>query len=313
MSGWDGWAIMNSRTVSAVRITWIGLFSNLGLTALKLVAGVVGHSGAMIADAAHSLSDTGTDIVVLAGFQFADKPADQNHHYGHGKYETLAAAVIGGSLLLVGGGIFWNGATTVWGNFGGVPLEAPGVIALAAALVSIAIKELLYRYTASVGKRIDSHAVIANAWHHRSDALSSVGAMLGIGGAIFLGERWRLLDPLAAIVVSLFIIRVAIRISSRSIGELTEGSLDESVEAEIIRIASGVDGVTDPHNLRTRRIGSDIAVDLHICVNADMRVSEAHALASQVEEGVRNRFGQSTFISIHVEPLPESDPERQHE
>lgn len=304
---------MNRRTAAATQITWIGFFANLVLTALKLVAGVVGHSGAMIADAAHSLSDIGTDIVVLAGFQFADKPADQNHDYGHGKYETLAAAVIGGSLLLVGGGIFWNAATTIWSNLRGEPLRAPGMIALAAAIVSIAIKELLYRYTASVGKRINSYAVIANAWHHRSDALSSVGAMLGIGGAILLGEQWRLLDPLAAIVVSLFIIRVAIRISSRSIGELTEESLDETVEAEIIRIASGVDGVTEPHNLRTRRIGGDIAVDLHICVDADMRVSEAHALASQVEADLCKRFGQSTFISIHVEPLSERDPERQRE
>lgn len=302
--------MMNRRTATATQITWIGFFANLALAALKLVAGILGRSSAMIADAAHSLSDTGTDVVVLIGFRFADKPSDSNHAYGHGKYETVAAAVIGASLLFVGGGIFWNAATTIWANLKGEPLGAPRLVALVAAIVSIGVKEVLYQVTKRVGERIHSQAVIANAWHHRSDTLSSIGTTLGIGGAILLGEPWRLLDPLAAIVVSFFIVKVALRISYQSIGELTEESLDDEVEAEIIRIAASVPGVMEPHDLRTRRIGSDIAVDLHVCVDADMRVSEAHALASQVEEGLRNRFGQSTFISIHVEPLSERDSDR---
>ena len=293
------------RAAPARRVTWVGFVANLVLTILKLVAGVFGHSGAMVADAVHSLSDFGTDIVVLISFKLVDRPVDKSHDYGHGKYETLAAAVIGISLLLVGAGIFWSGAAKIWASLQGEPMERPGGIAFAAAVGSIVIKELLYRYTARVGERIGSQAVIANAWHHRSDALSSVGAMLGIGGAIVLGERWRILDPAAAVIVSLFIVKVGMNIASGSIKELVEESLDDSAETEIINIASNVPGVADPHNLRTRRIGGYVAVDLHIRVAADMRVSESHVIASEVELRVRERFGQGAIISIHVEPLYE--------
>ena len=291
------------RTAPARRVTWVGFVGNLVLTVLKLAAGLVGHSGAMIADAVHSLSDLGTDIVVLISFKLVDRPVDKSHDYGHGKYETLAAAIIGISLLLVGGGIFWSGAVKIWASLQGERMESPGGIAFVAAVISIAVKELLYRYTARVGERIGSQAVIANAWHHRSDALSSVGAMLGIGGAIVLGEKWYILDPAAAVIVSLFIVKVGTNIASGSIKELVEESLDDSDEAEIIDIASNVPGVANPHNLRTRRIGAYVAVDLHIRVAADMRVSEAHLIASEVEHRIRERFGQAAFVSIHVEPL----------
>lgn len=293
---------MNERASAANRVTWVGFCLNLVLTAFKLLAGVIGHSGAMVADAMHSLSDFATDIVVLVGFRFVGKPADKGHDYGHGKYETLATAVIGAALLLVGASIFWGGAVKIWHSFKGEHLEAPGGIALVAALVSILTKEWLYRYTVITGKRINSQAVVANAWHHRSDAFSSVGTMLGIGGAIVLGEKWHILDPVAAVVVSLFIIKVAIDISSGSIRELAEESLADEVEDEIFRIASGFQGVTHPHNLRTRRIGSDIAVDLHIRVACDMRVDNAHEIASEIESAIRKRFGQATFVSIHIEP-----------
>ena len=293
----------NERSRLANRVTWVGFFANLVLTAGKLAAGILGHSGAMIADAVHSLSDFATDIVVLASFRFVGQPVDKDHDYGHGKYETLATAIIGAALLLVGAGIFWGGATKIWASFKGEHLEAPGVIALIAAVVSIVVKEWLYRYTVKVGKRIDSQAVIANAWHHRSDAFSSIGALLGIGGAILLGEKWHILDPLAALVVSIFIVKVAVQISSGSLKELVEASLDETVEAEIVEIALAVPGVSHPHNLRTRRIGNEIAVDLHVRVDADLHVSEAHVIASQIEMRIRQRFGQSAFVSIHVEPL----------
>ncbi len=293
------------RAAPARRVTWVGFAGNLVLTVLKLAAGLVGHSGAMVADAVHSLSDLGTDIVVLISFKLIDRPVDKSHDYGHGKYETLAAAIIGISLLLVGAGIFWSGAAKIWCSFQGERLESPGSIALVAAVISIVVKELLYRYTVRVGERIGSQAVIANAWHHRSDALSSVGAMLGIGGAIALGEKWYILDPAAAVIVSLFIVKVGSNIASGSIKELVEVSLDETVETEILDIALSTLGVADPHNLRTRRIGCYVAVDLHIRVAADMRVSEAHAIASEVEHGIRQRFGQAAIISIHVEPLAE--------
>ena len=256
----------------------------------------------MVADAMHSLSDFATDIVVLVGFRFVGKPPDKGHDYGHGKYETLATAVIGAALLLVGASIFRGGAVKIWQSLKGEHLEAPGGIALVAAVFSIVVKEWLYRYTVIAGKRINSQAIIANAWHHRSDAFSSVGTMLGIGGAIVLGENWHILDAVAAVVVSLFIVKVAIEISSGSIRELAEESLTDEVENEILRIASAFSGVTHPHNLRTRRIGTEIAVDLHIRVACDMRVDDAHRITAEIESAIRKRFGQSTFVSIHVEP-----------
>lgn len=289
--------------VSAARVTWVGFVWNLVLTAFKFTAGVVGRSPAMIADAVHSVSDFATDIVVLAGLRFSARPIDKSHDYGHGKLETMAATVIGAVLLLVGAGVFWAGATRIWACIGGQTPEAPGVIALLAALVSIVVKEGLYRYTVSAGKRINSRAVIANAWHHRSDAFSSVGTMFGIGGAIFLGEKWRILDPVAAVIVSVFIVKAAFEILSGCLGELIESSLDDRVESEIIGLAKSVPGVADPHNLRTRRIGRDIAVDLHIRVDGGMQVREAHALSSAIEGLIRRRFGKSSFVSIHVEPL----------
>ena len=293
---------MNNRASAANHVTWVGFCLNLVLAATKLAAGLIGHSGAMVADAMHSLSDFATDIVVLVGFRFVGKPADRGHRYGHGKYETLATALIGGALLLVGAGIFSDGAHKISHSIRGQPLEAPGSIALAAAILSIAVKEWLYRYTVIVGRRINSQAVIANAWHHRSDAFSSIGTMIGIGGAIALGQKWHILDPIAAVIVSVFIIKVAISISAGSLRELTEESLSEDAEEEILGIVSSFSGVSHPHNLLTRRIGCDIAVDVHIRVPPGMRVDDAHDITSKIESALRQRFGQSTFISIHIEP-----------
>jgi len=293
---------ISERASLANRVTWIGFVVNLLMTIFKLAAGVIGHSGAMIADAIHSLSDFATDIVVLASFRATGKPADKSHDYGHGKYETLATAIIGGVLLIVGAALFWDGAVKIWNSINGEHVKAPGGIAFVAAIISIVVKEWLYRYTVNVGKRINSQAVIANAWHSRSDAFASIGAMLGIGGAIALGEKWHILDPLAAVIVSLFIIKVAINISSGSIKELTEESLDDVIEGEITQIVYNIHGVAHLHNLRTRRIGNEIAIDFHIRVAPDMQIVDAHAIMSKIEAAIRNQFGQSTFISIHAEP-----------
>jgi len=295
---------MSTRITTANRVTWIGFWSNLLLTSFKLIAGVIGHSGAMIADSIHSLSDLATDIVVLVSFKVVGKPIDRSHDYGHGKYETLATAIIGGSLVIVGAGIFWVGGSKVfWHYFKGVSIPPPGRIALLAAAVSILVKEALFRYTSHIGKRINSQAVIANAWHHRSDALSSIGALLGIGGAIVLGPKWTILDPIAAIVVSIFIIKVGLGISTGSVKELCEESLSEELEAEILEIATAVQSASDAHNLRTRRIANDIAIDLHIRVDPEMHVVDAHVIACDIENRLRVRFGKTTFISIHVEPF----------
>lgn len=293
---------MSRRGSNPSRVTWVGLVWNLVLTSFKFLAGILGGSGAMIADAVHSVSDFATDVVVLTGLRFAGRPVDRSHDYGHGKFETLATAVIGAALVLVAAGILRSAGMKVWECMRGVQPDAPGSIALVAALVSIISKEWLYRYTVKAGRRMRSGALIANAWHHRSDALSSVGTTLGIGGAILLGGKWRILDPIAAVVVSFFIAKAGIEILAGSLKELIESSLDDSVEDEIVKLALSVPGTSDPHNLRTRRIGREIAVDLHIRVDGGMNVSEAHGIASAIETRIRDRFGRSSFVMIHVEP-----------
>lgn len=290
------------RVFKANRVTWIGFYTNLALTAVKLVAGILGHSAAMVADALHSLSDFATDIVVLICFRVIGKPPDKSHDYGHGKYETLATALIGLALVAVGVGIFWSGAKKIWAGLHGVHIPTPGAIALVAALASIVFKEWLYRYTVRVGREINSQAVTANAWHHRSDAFSSIGTLIGIGGAMTLGEHWHVLDPIAAVIVSLFILKVAALITLSSVKELTEESLEDAAEQEITAVVAAVNGTIRPHNLRTRRIGNTVAIDLHVCVAPDLNITEAHGIASNVEKALRKRFGEEAFVSVHIEP-----------
>ncbi len=295
---------MNTRISKVNRVTWTGFFANLALVLFKLAAGMLGHSAAMIADAIHSLSDFATDIVVLASFRIVAKPADKSHDYGHGKFETLATALIGLALCAVGFGIFWNGTVKIYTELiGGRHTASPGAIAFWAAVVSIIIKEWLYQYTIRVGRSLNSQAVIANAWHHRSDAFSSLGTMLGIGGAIVLGERWHILDPLAAVLVSVFIVKVAITIMWKSFRELTEESLDEATEEEVKAIANNVAGAEHPHKLMTRRIGDGVALSLHIRVDGNLPTNAAHEITTEIEEQLRARFGPQTHVVIHVEPL----------
>lgn len=290
------------RAVKANRVTWVGFYTNLVLVVFKLAAGIIGQSAAMVADSLHSLSDFVTDIVVLITFRIIDNPPDKSHDYSHAKYETLASFLIGFALFLVGAGILWSGAKKIWLCLSGTSIESPGTIALFAAVVSIVSKEWLYRYTAKAGREINSQAVIANAWHHRSDAFSSIGTMLGIGGAILLGEKWHILDPVAAVIVSFFVMKVALMILGGSVQELTEGSLDEEIEEKIVETITKVKGTIEPHDLRTRRIGNTIAIDLHIYVETSLSVVDAHKIASEVEAALRDMFGQGTFVSVHIEP-----------
>lgn len=292
-----------TRKKEIVKATLVGSVVNLFLLAFKFAAGIFGRSSAMIADAVHSLSDFATDIVVLVCIRISTKPRDEDHHYGHGKYETLATAIIGIILFFVGLSLMWNGADKIIGFwFRGETLTSPGMIALIAALVSIVSKEILYHYTKRVGKRVNSQSVIANAWHHRSDALSSVGTALGIGGAILLGPKWNVLDPLAAVVVSVFILKVAVQLIRPAIDELLEKSLPPEQEKEILDIVLSIPGVSDPHNLRTRRIGSECAIELHVRADDRMTVTQAHILTKEIEEKLRKKYGTGTFITVHVEP-----------
>lgn len=285
------------------KVTLAGSLINLTLVACKLLAGLAGHSAAMIADGIHSLSDLATDIVVLVFVRISGKPEDKKHDFGHGKYETLGTLIIGAALFLVGMGILWEGCGSIYRYLSGEPLDSPGYIALWAALVSIVSKELVFHYTRRAGVKYQSPAVIANAWHHRSDALSSIGTALGIGGAILLGESWRVLDPLAAVVVSLFILKVAVQLLTPSLNELLECSLPEEVEQQIIERVQEVNGVSQPHKLRTRQIGNRYAIDLHVRMDGRLSLFEAHDKATQVERKLRESFGNGTFINIHIEPV----------
>ncbi len=295
---------IKKREGAITRVTLLGSLVNVLLLAFKFVAGFVGNSSAMIADAVHSLSDFLTDVVVLVFVKISAKPEDETHDYGHGKYETLATSIIGAVLLFVGFGLLWDGGDRIWKHyFEGVPLESPTSIALYAALVSIVVKELLFQVTLRVGRRQDSQVVIANAWHHRSDAFSSIGTALGIGGAILLGEDWRILDPLAAVIVSLFIIRVSLRLMLPAVRDLLDVSLPREVEEEILSIITRSPEVKDPHHLRTRRIGNLFSIEAHIRVDGRMTVYDAHQLTREIERDLREKFGASTYVVLHVEPL----------
>ena len=291
-----------TREKEIYKVTIIGGIVNFILLVFKFIAGIVGHSAAMVADAVHSLSDFVTDIVVIVFVRISGKPQDESHDYGHGKYETLATAIIGIVLLGVGIGILVNSVTGIVDAFNGKVLEAPGILALVAAAVSILFKELLYHYTVFKGKRFGSKAVIANAWHHRSDAFSSIGTFVGIAGAIFLGERWRVLDPIAAFIVSVFIIKVAVDLVKPCIEELLEKSLSKEIVERILSIVNSFPEVDSPHHLRTRRIGNNIAIEIHIRMDGAMPLKEAHDVTKMIEAALKNEFGNETHIGIHMEP-----------
>ena len=291
------------REKSIYRVTLAGSAVNVVLLVFKFVAGFLGGSAAMIADAVHSLSDFITDVIVLLFVKLSSKPEDSDHDYGHGKYETLATSLIGLALMFVGVMIMHSGVCSIASAIMGNPLPQPGMIALAAALVSIALKEWAYRFTVKVGRKCESQAVIANAWHHRSDALSSIGTAVGIGGAILLGEKWAVLDPIAAVVVSVFIIRTAWQLTKQSAGELLEQSLPADMEREIVDIVAREPMTSEVHHLRTRRIGSHIAIEMHLRMPGDISLYESHQHATNIEQKLRKRFGASTHIGLHVEPL----------
>ena len=291
------------RTKQIYRVTLLGMFVNIVLFAIKLVAGILGRSGAMVADAIHSASDFATDIAVLAFVRISAKPRDDDHKWGHGKYETLASLIIGVALFGVGAEILIDSGLKIKAVTSGEVLPRPGVIAIVAAAVSIVVKEALYRWTVRVGRKVESPSVVANAWHHRSDALSSVGTLLGIGAAYFLGEKWRIADPIAAIVVAALIINVSIDLCRTALAELLEKSLPSAVEEEILQIISATPNVHKPHNLRTRRIGANIAIEVHIRVEGSMTVYDSHEISKDIERALRERYGEHTAVAIHIEPL----------
>ena len=292
-----------TREQEIYKVTIWGSVCNALLVAFKFVAGILGNSSAMVADAVHSLLDFLTDILVLVFVRISAKPQDKDHDYGHGKYETIASFIIALGLLAVAIGIIVEGAKKFALWLKGGDLAAPGQIALWAALVSIVMKELLFQYTVRRGKAIESQALVTNAWHHRSDALSSIGAAIGIGGALLLGERWTVLDPIAGIIVGAMLVKTSIDLVRGSMADLTEGSLPEETEQEILQIIRSVPDVIDPHNLRTRRIGNQIAIEVHVRMKGDTPLQQAHEKASLIEHQLRDRFGKHTHVNVHMEPV----------
>jgi cation diffusion facilitator family transporter len=294
---------MEQRMRDASRVTWMGFFVNLILAILKMIAGIFGRSSALIADSIHSISDLATDIVVLFGIKAAGKPEDETHRYGHGKIETLITLLVGVILILVGVGILYAASIRIMDVIQGEELEAPGYIALAAAAISIVSKEGIFWYTRSVARRTDSNVLMANAWHHRTDSLSSIATFLGVGGAILLGGRWSILDPIAAALVTVLIFWVSIKLVKSSLNELLDASLDKDSREKIMKIASRVRGVKEPHNLKTRSLGNKIAIDLHIKVDSGLSVRRAHDICLRLENLLKKEFGTESIINIHVDPL----------
>ena len=293
----------NSRQREIYRVTIVGSVVNMLLLIFKFVAGIVGNSAAMVADAVHSLSDFVTDIVVILFVRLSGRPADEDHGYGHGKFETLATLFV--SLVLFGVAVmlFVGGVKDIVAVARGRQLAEPTMVALIAAVISIIAKELLYHYTVKCGEKLNSQVVVANAWHHRSDAFSSIGVLAGVGGAMFLGGSWAVLDPIAATIVSLFIVKVAYSLLMPSLEELLERSLPKDVEQRIEQIILSVDGVSSPHHLRTRRIGSAYAIEVHIRMDGNLTLTQAHVVTTAVERLLKQEFGDSTHVGIHTEPI----------
>lgn len=293
---------MEHREKSIVQVTILGSVINLILTAIKLVIGVVGQSSALFADGVHSLSDFISDVIVLCFVRLSSKKKDRNHGYGHGKFETLATLLVSVMLLIAAVKLMESGISSICQVLGGETLPQPGWMAFVVAIVSILFKEMMYQITWRIGKKENSTVVMANAWHHRTDAFSSVASAIGIGGAILLGEKWTLLDPLVGCFISVFIIIVAVKMALPALSELLEASLPEEVEEKITQLIENVEGVDNVHELKTRRNGSYVIIDVHVVVNPLMTVRSAHDITVKIEDVLRKNYGELTQTSIHVEP-----------
>lgn len=291
-----------NREKDIYKVTAVGSAVNIILTIFKFVAGILGRSSAMVADAVHSLSDLLTDIIIFVFVKTASKPIDRTHEYGHGKFETLATLIIGCILIIVGIGIMVAGVKDCIAFFNGDLGERPRMIALIAAVVSIALKEGVFRYTLSRGRKINSPILIANAWHHRSDAFSSIATLVGVAGSMFLGHKGMILDPLAAILVSFYICKSGYEVVKPSTDELLEKSLPAETEKEIRQILKSVPGIDGVHKLQTRKIGNQIAIEAHTEMDGKMSLEEAHRIATLAENKLKKHYGSKTHVGIHMEP-----------
>ena len=285
------------------RVTWVGFWVNAVLAVLKIAGGIIGRSSALVADGVHSLSDFLSDILVIVMLGIARKKPDADHEFGHGRYEALATLILTVMLGIVGAGLFYDGAVHTYLIYRGTIPPAPMPLALIIIVISIVSKEWLYRYTRHVGERIRSDAVIANAWHHRSDAFSSLATLVGVGGAFFLGPQWRVLDPIAAMIVALFIIIVAVRMGQPALGEMLGRSLPEKDRAAITAAIRATPGVVRFHGLRTFKSGKDAYVEVHLMVDPEITVRAADNISIAVERAILAALpSYDATVTTHIEP-----------
>lgn len=282
----------------AMRVSTVSIIANAVLTAFKLLAGIIAHSGAMISDAIHSASDVFSTVVVMIGVRISGKASDKDHPYGHERMECVAAIVLATILAATGLGI---GYTAVLKIAGGdyESLEVPGVLALIAAIVSIVVKEAMYQYTRVNAKRIDSGALMADAWHHRSDALSSVGALIGIGGARM---GFPILDPIASLVICFFIEKAAYEIFMDAVDKMVDKACDEETEGALRDCAAAQEGVLGVDLLHTRVFGNKVYVDIEIRADGNETLYRAHETAERVHDAIEKEFPKVKHIMVHVNP-----------
>ena len=281
---------------TATHVSIVSIVVNIALSLMKLFAGIVAHSGAMISDAIHSASDVFSTIIVIVGVRISSKKEDKEHPYGHDRMECVASLILAGLLAVTGFLIGKSGVQTI---ASGKAIAVPGVLALVAAAVSIAVKEWMYHYTIRAAKRVNSSALKADAWHHRSDALSSVGALIGIAGAR-LGLP--ILDPLAEIIIALMVIKVGFDIGKDSINKMVDRSVDEKTLAAILRVAEHHPGVVRVDDLRSRTFGSNFYIDLEIAVDHTLDIQRAHAIAETLHNVLEERYPNLKHCMIHVNP-----------
>ncbi len=283
------------------KVTLLGFFANAFLILLKLLTGIFGGSQALIADAIHSISDLFTDAVVLLGIKMGRKPPDKEHHFGHARIETLASAIVGLALIVTAVYLGIESALNIYRN----TEYHPTGVALIGAGMSIAVKEALYRYTVIIGRRIKSQLIVANAWHHRSDALSSVAVLLGVAGTL-INPSWHILDAYAALIVSFFIVKVGLDILRKTLREFTDTAPRPEIMEKLMQLSRAVEGVMDAHDLRVRTSGGFYQAEIHIVVDGQLTVIEGHRIAKTVERSLAEEMAELDRVIVHVDPVVES-------
>ena len=286
----------------AVRVSVVTIIINTALAAFKMAAGIIAHSAAMVSDAVHTLSDVLTTFVVIVGVKMAAQKSDAQHPYGHERFECVASIILAVSLAVVGGGIGHNGIRVIFS--GAYENKVPGSLALIAAVASIIVKEWMYWYTRAAARKTNSGSLMADAWHHRSDALSSIGVFIGIGGAMM---GWPILDPIASLVVCLFILKAAYDVFADAVNKMVDKSCDAQTQDELKQLAAAQYGVRAVDEIRTRIFGSMIYVDIEIAADKDLTLTQAHAIASTVHNAIEGKFKNVKHCMVHVNPYNNSN------